>query len=232
MLDPVSAHIELIERNNVLREVVSNVIICAKLTVDRFLRCQQVSDLNIQFFAALVACKINFLIARSADSHFITPAQQLQMQCGLNWLMMLKKRNTIRTCFDGFNYEKIACYSGNDIQRIMNTEGMIHSERKIRAVIHNAMKFKGIIREYGTFDRYIWSFTGGKTYLYKKHLDGQPETRNELSDAVSKDLKRRGFQFLGSITVFSYLQSAGIINDHAESCWRFKELSTSNCVIK
>lgn len=154
------------------------------------------------------------------------------MQCGLNWLMMLKKRNTIRTCFDGFNYEKIACYSGNDIQRIMNTEGMIHSERKIRAVIHNAMKFKGIIREYGTFDRYIWSFTGGKTYLYKKHLDGQPETRNELSDAVSKDLKRRGFQFLGSITVFSYLQSAGIINDHAESCWRFKELSTSNCVIK
>lgn len=154
------------------------------------------------------------------------------MQCGLNWLMMLKKRNTIRTCFDGFNYEKIACYSGNDIQRIMNTEGMIHSERKIRAVIHNAMKFKGIIREYGTFDRYIWSFTGGKTYLYKKHLDEQPETRNELSDAVSKDLKRRGFQFLGSITVFSYLQSAGIINDHAESCWRFKELSTSNCVIK
>ena len=154
------------------------------------------------------------------------------MQCGLNWLMMLKKRNTIRTCFDGFNYEKIACYSGNDIQRIMNTEGMIHSERKIRAVIHNAMKFKGIIREYGTFDRYIWSFTGGKTYLYKKHLDGQPETRNELSDAVSKDLKRRGFQFLGSITAFSYLQSAGIINDHAESCWRFKELSTSNCVIK
>ena len=154
------------------------------------------------------------------------------MQCGLNWLMMLKKRDTIRDCFDGFDYEKIACYSGDDIQRIMNTEGMIHSERKIRAVIHNAMKFKGIIREYGTFDRYIWSFTGGKTYLYKKHLDGQPETRNELSDAVSKDLKRRGFQFLGSITVFSYLQSAGIINDHAESCWRFKELSTSNCVIK
>ena len=154
------------------------------------------------------------------------------MQCGLNWLMMLKKRDTIRDCFDGFDYEKIVGYSGDDIQRIMNTEGMIHSERKIRAVIHNAMKFKGIIREYGTFDRYIWSFTGGKTYLYKKHLDGQPETRNELSDAVSKDLKRRGFQFLGSITVFSYLQSAGIINDHAESCWRFKELSTSNCVIK
>ena len=154
------------------------------------------------------------------------------MQCGLNWLMMLKKRDTIRDCFDGFDYEKIACYSGNDIQRIMNTEGMIRSERKIKAVINNAMKFKELIQEYGTFGQYIWSFTGGKTYLYKKHLDGQPETRNELSDAVSKDLKRRGFKFLGSVTVFSYLQSAGIINDHAESCWRFKELSTSNCVIK
>ena len=154
------------------------------------------------------------------------------MQCGLNWLMMLKKRDTIRECFDGFDYEKIACYSGNDIQRIMNTEGMIRSERKIKAVIHNAMKFRELIQKYGTFDQYIWSFTDGKTYIYKKHLDGQPETRNELSDAVSKDLKRRGFKFLGSITVFSYLQSAGIINDHSMSCWKFKELSTANCVIK
>ena len=154
------------------------------------------------------------------------------MQCGLNWLMMLKKRDILRACFEDFDYAKISCYSGKDIQRIMNTEGMIRSERKIKAAIHNAMQFQEIIREYGTFDRYIWSFTGGETYLYQKHLDGQTETHNELSDAVSKDLKRRGFKFLGSITVFSYLQSAGIINDHAESCWRFKELSTSNYVIK
>ena len=79
VLNPVSTHIKLIERNNVLREVVSNVIICAKLTVDRFFRCQQIGDLNIQLFAALVAYKINFLIARSADSHFIAPAQQFQI---------------------------------------------------------------------------------------------------------------------------------------------------------
>ena len=154
------------------------------------------------------------------------------MQCGLNWLMMLKKRDILRECFDGFDYEKIACYSEIDIQRIMNTEGMIRSERKIRAVINNASKFTEIIREYGAFDAYIWSFTDGKTYIYKKHLDGQAETRNELSDAVSKNLKKRGFKFLGSVTVFSYLQSAGIINDHEESCRRFKELSESNCVIK
>ena len=154
------------------------------------------------------------------------------MQCGLNWLMMLKKRATISDCFDGFDYEKIACYSERDIQRILNTKGMIRSERKIRAVINNAAKFKELIQEYGTFDQYIWSYTDGKTYIYKTHLDGQQETRNELSDAVSKDLKRRCFKFLGTITVFSYLQSAGIINDHAEGCYRFNELSELNCVIK
>ena len=154
------------------------------------------------------------------------------MQCGLNWLIMLKKRGIIQRCFDDFDYEKIAGYSEEDVQRIMNTEGMIRSERKIKAIIHNAMKFREIVQEHGSFDKYIWSFTDGKTYIYKKHLDGQPEARNELSDAISKDLKRRGFQFLGSVTVFAYLQSAGIINDHQKSCWKFKELNTPNCVIK
>ena len=154
------------------------------------------------------------------------------MQCGLNWLMMLKKREVIRDSFDNFDYKKIKSYSENDIQRIMHTEGMIHSERKIKAVIHNAIKYNELIEEYGSFDKYIWSFTGGKTYIYKKHLEGQVEARNELSDAVSKDLKQKGFKFLGSITVFSYLQSAGIINDHSPNCWKFKELSAPNCVIK
>lgn len=154
------------------------------------------------------------------------------MQCGLNWLMMLKKRVVIRDSFDQFDYEKIAHYSENDIQRIMHTDGMIHSERKIKAIINNAIKYKELIKEYGSFDQYIWSFTGGKTYIYKSHLKGQAEARNELSDAISKDLKQKEFKFLGSITVFSYLQSAGIINDHSVDCWRFKELNTENCVIK
>ena len=154
------------------------------------------------------------------------------MQCGLNWLMMLKKRAVINDCFDHFDYEKIARYTEDDIQKIMNTEGMIRSERKIKAVINNAIKYKELINEYGSFDTYIWSFTGGKTYIYKKHLEGQPDARNDLSDAVSKDLKSRGFKFLGSVTVFAYLQSVGIINDHSANCWRFKELNTSNCVIK
>lgn len=154
------------------------------------------------------------------------------MQCGLNWLMMLKKRAVIRDCFDQFDYEKIAHYSENDIQRMMHTDGMIHSERKIKAIINNAIKYRELIKEYGSFDQYIWSFTGGKTYLYKSHLEGQAEARNELSDIISKDLKQKGFKFLGSITVYSYLQSAGIINDHSADCWRFKELNTENCVVK
>ena len=154
------------------------------------------------------------------------------MQCGLNWLMMLKKRAVIRDSFDRFDYEKIAHYSENDIQRIMHTDGMIHSQRKIKAVINNAIKYKELIKEYGSFDQYIWSFTGGKTYIYKSHLEGQAEARNELSDVISKDLKQKGFKFLGSITIFSYLQSAGIINDHSADCWRFKELNTENCVVK
>ncbi len=153
------------------------------------------------------------------------------MQCGLNWLMMLKKREVIRDCFDDFDYEKIAFYSENDIKRIMNVEGMIHSERKIKAIINNAIRYKELIEENGSFDKYIWSFTDGNTYIYKKHLDGQQEACNELSDTISKDLKRRGFKFLGSVTVFSHLQAAGIINDHSADCWKFEELSRSNCVI-
>ena len=114
----------------------------------------------------------------------------------------------------------------------MNVEGMIHSERKIKAIINNARRYKELTEEYGSFDKYIWSFTDGKTYIYKKHLEGQPEARNELSDTISKYLKSRGFKFLGSVTVFSHLQAAGIINDHSVNCWKFKELSGLNCVIK
>ena len=154
------------------------------------------------------------------------------MQCGLNWLMMLKKRNVIRDCFDDFDYEKVALYSEKDIQRIMQTNEMIHSERKIKAVINNAIKYKEIIEEYGSFDKYIWSFTDGKTYIYKKHLEGQTEACNELSDIISKDLKRKGFKFLGSITAYSYLQSAGIINDHLADCWRFKKPGSSNFIVE
>ena len=128
------------------------------------------------------------------------------MQCGLNWNMMIQKREVFRECFAEFDFDKVAEYGEEDIERIMNTEGMIRSRRKIEAVIHNARCFQKIQDEYGSFSEYIWGFTKGKT------------------DRVSKDLKKRGMKYMGSVTVYSHLQACGIINDHMESCFRYPQL--------
>lgn len=155
------------------------------------------------------------------------------MQCGLNWNMMLKKRDVFRACFDDFDFEKVAQYGEKDIERIMNTPGMIHSPGKIAAVIHNAQCFLKIRDEFGSFSSYIWGFTKGKTYLYSGHQKGNLPAKNGLSDTVSKDLKKRGLKYMGSVTVYSHLQACGIINDHCKTCYRFEELiKISNCVNK
>lgn len=146
------------------------------------------------------------------------------MQCGLNWNMMIQKRDIFKSCFDNFNFDKVAAYGEGEIQRILETEGMIRSRRKIEAVIHNARCFQEIRREFGSFSDYIWGFTKGKTYLYTGHQKGKIPARNGLSDRISKDLKKRGLKYMGSVTVYSHLQACGIINDHMESCFRFDEL--------
>lgn len=146
------------------------------------------------------------------------------MQCGLSWSLMLKKREIFRQCFSGFDFHAVAGFTEADIDRILNTDGMIRSRRKVCAVIRNAGCFLQIIAEFGSFDKYLWSFSGGKTCVYRKHWQGCWETRNELSDRVSADLKKRGFQYLGSVTVFSHLQACGIINDHDPDCWMYAPL--------
>ena len=146
------------------------------------------------------------------------------MQCGLNWNMMIQKRDIFKSCFDNFNFDKVAAYGEEEIKRILETEGMIRSRRKIEAVIHNARCFQEIRREVGSFSDYIWGFTEGKTYLYTGHQKGKIPARNGLSDRISKDLKKRGLKYMGSVTVYSHLQACGIINDHMESCFRFDEL--------
>ena len=143
------------------------------------------------------------------------------MQCGLSWTLMLKKRETFRQCFDDFDYEKIAVYDEKKIAEIMATENMIKSERKIRAIINNAIQYKKIIDEFGTFDKFLWAYSGGRTIVYQSHQN-QHVVSNDLSDQVSKELKRRGFKYLGSITVYSHLQACGIINDHEETCFRYQ----------
>ena len=143
------------------------------------------------------------------------------MQCGLNWNMMIQKREIFRQCFDGFDFEKVACYGEEDIQRILGAEGMIKSERKVRAVIGNAKCFLEVQREFGSFSKYLWDFSGGKTILYAGHQKGKIPAKNGLSDTISRDLKKRGFKYLGPVTVYSHLQACGIINDHSEDCFRY-----------
>lgn len=146
------------------------------------------------------------------------------MQCGLNWTMMLKKRDIFRQCFADFNYKLISKFTESDIDRIMQTEGMIRSRRKIEAVIGNAGNFIRIVEEFGSFDNYIWSFSDFETIIYRKHQLGQGEASNALSDCISRDLRKRGMKYLGSITVFSHLQACGIINDHSPGCWMYDRL--------
>lgn len=146
------------------------------------------------------------------------------MQCGLNWTMMLKKREIFRECFADFDYRTIADFSEKQIEEILKKEGMIKSRRKIESIIHNARCFLQIIDDFGSFDHYIWSFTNGQTFIYRCHQEGPLESKNALSDQISKDLKKRGFKYLGSITVYSHLQACGIINDHDPACFRYQEL--------
>lgn len=146
------------------------------------------------------------------------------MQCGLNWNMMIQKREIFRKCFENFDFDKISEYGESDVERILEVEGMIRSRRKIEAVIHNARCFQKIRAEFGSFSSYLWSFTEGKTYVYPEHQTVGVPASNELSERISKALKKRGLKYMGPVTVYSHLQACGMINDHRSSCFRYQEL--------
>lgn len=140
------------------------------------------------------------------------------MQCGLSWSLMIKKREIFRACFDDFDYDRVAAYNEDDIRRILDTEGMIRSRRKVEAVIINARLFQELRAEFGSFSQWLWAHTDGKTILYNGHGAGHIPVSNGLSDKISKELKGRGFKYLGTVTVYSHLQACGIINDHSQDC--------------
>lgn len=144
------------------------------------------------------------------------------MQCGLSWNLMIEKREIFRECFDGFDFEKIANYTDQDIERILEYPGMIRSVKKVRAVINNAKCFIAIREEFGSFDNYLWRYSSGKTILYMGHQKGCVPAQNGLSRKISKDLKKRGFVYLGPVVLYSHLQACGIINDHNEVCFRYE----------
>lgn len=146
------------------------------------------------------------------------------LQCGLNWNMMIQKRDIFRHCFVQFDFDQVAAFDGDDVERILSYPGMIRSRRKIDAIIGNARCFQSVREEFGTFSEYLWGFTKGKTHLYQGHASGSIPAKNALSDEISKDLKRRGFKYLGSVTVYSHLQACGIINDHQATCFRYQQL--------
>lgn len=153
------------------------------------------------------------------------------IQAGLSWELIIRKRETIRKCFFNFDVEKVASFDFNDIERIMHTDDMIKSLRKVNAMISNAKAFIDVRKEFGSFDKYLWSYSNGKTICYKGHEQGINISKNDLSTLISSDLKKRGFKYVGPVIIYSYLQACGIINDHDKECICYQKIkNTYPCI--
>ena len=139
-------------------------------------------------------------------------------QAGLSWITILKKRDAFRKAFDGFDPAVVAGYGPEKREALMNDPGIVRNRRKIEAAVVNAEAFMNIQKEFGSFDRYLWAFTGGQVIL---NTDDEVRPRSELSDRISADLKRRGMKFVGSTIIYAFLQAVGVVNDHETGCWRY-----------
>ena len=146
-------------------------------------------------------------------------------QAGLSWLTIMRKRKNFRRAFDNFDFNKVAKYDKRKINSLLKDEGIIRNKLKIESAVSNAKAYIQVRKEFGTFDKYIWGFTNGKPINSKfKSLKELP-ARTELSDIISKDLKLRGFGFVGSTIVYAHMQATGMVNDHTPDCFRYKELN-------
>lgn len=147
------------------------------------------------------------------------------VQAGLSWSTILKKRDNYRRAFDGFDAEKIALYDDQKIGRLMQDRGIIRNKLKIRATIENARAFLRVQQEYGSFDSYIWRFIGGRPKANSWRTPEEVPTKTVESEAMSKDLSRRGFKFVGPTICYAFMQAVGMVNDHTTDCFRFRELA-------
>lgn len=153
------------------------------------------------------------------------------LQAGLSWDLIIRKRETIRKCFCDFDIEKVASFDNDDIERIMHTEDMIKSLRKVTAMISNAKAFINVQQEFGSFDKFLWSYCDYKTICYKGHEQGIDISKNALSTLISNDLKKRGFKYVGPVIIYSYLQACGMINDHEKDCICYQRIkNTYPCI--
>jgi DNA-3-methyladenine glycosylase I len=143
-------------------------------------------------------------------------------QAGLSWYTILKKRDNFKKAFAGFDYRIVAVFDDYEVEKLMKDAGIIRNRLKIQGTISNAIAFMKVQKEFGSFSNYIWNFTNGKP------IDNQPKTLADvpattpLSDTISKDLKKRGFKFIGSTTVYAHMQATGMVNDHVADCWKRK----------
>ena len=145
-------------------------------------------------------------------------------QAGLSWSTILNKRDNYRKAFDGFDARKIARYSDVKIARLLADAGIVRNRLKIAAAIQNAKAFLAVQKEFGSFDRYIWRFVGGKPRQNRRRGMKSVPARTPESDAMSKDLQARGFKFVGSTICYAYMQATGMVNDHLLGCFRHAEL--------
>lgn len=145
-------------------------------------------------------------------------------QAGLSWITILRKRENFRKAFDDFNYKIIANYSDEKFEELMQNTGIIRNKLKIKATITNAIAFMKVQDEFGSFSNYIWKFTDGKPIINKWDSLSEVPATTELSDSISKDLKKRGFKFVGSTVVYAHMQATGMVNDHIKDCFRYNEV--------
>jgi len=145
-------------------------------------------------------------------------------QAGLSWITILKKRENYKKAYDNFDPKKVARYGEAKKAKLLADAGIVRNRLKIESSIICAVKFLEIQKEYGSFSNYIWSFTNGKPVIGKWKNISEIPAKTELSDKIAKDLKKRGFKFLGSTIIYSHLQAAGIVNDHVTDCFRYKEI--------
>jgi len=145
-------------------------------------------------------------------------------QAGLTWELILKRRVALRKAFDNFNPEKIARYTGEDVERLMNDPGVIRNRAKILAAINNAGRFREVKKEFGSFDAFIWKFVQGKTINHALRNFSNLPVESEESTAMSKELKKRGFKFVGPTICYAFMQAVGIVNDHLVHCFRHDQI--------
>ena len=146
-------------------------------------------------------------------------------QAGLSWDTILRKREAYRKAFDNFDVKKVALYGEAKIAELLANDGIIRNRLKIASAVRNANAFLKVIDEFGSFDKYIWSFVDGKPIVNQAIGRGDVPAKTEISDAISKDLKKRGFNFVGSTIMYAFMQATGMVNDHLVTCFRYKEIA-------